>query len=168
MSGPLAFVGRKLRGALRYSPLELALVPIAITLLGLARLAILALPFRIYARLLGDRIDAASELPITAERERQRARSIGRSVRASASVTPWKAVCLPQAMAAAALLRLFGISSTTYFGLAPGEPGPREAPMRAHAWLQVGDLTVTGAPIDPALRVVATFGTGQSSGRHPA
>lgn len=49
--------------------------------------------------------------------------------------------CLPQALAAAAMLRLRGVRSTLHFGVLKGSA---TAPLTAHAWLTVGDIVVAG------------------------
>ncbi|GAA4035775.1 lasso peptide biosynthesis B2 protein [Parerythrobacter jejuensis] len=138
---------------------ELALVPVALLLLGAARFAILIFPFRWYAWTLGASIDNQTA-PGISPAQRVRARSIGRSVRASASVTPWQSVCLPQALAASVLLRAGGVPFISTFGLKPGDKDVAQEPMLAHAWITTGDLVVTGGPVDPGYRVVATFGSG--------
>lgn len=156
----MQFLGKKLRGLRQYSVFEISLVPLALVLLGLARAAILIMPFKLYAPLLGRRQNSADDDFSVTERQRSLARSIGRAVRATAAITPWSAVCLPQAMAAAALLRMAGVPFTARLGLAPGARDPRAEPMQAHAWLKTGDLVVTGGPINPVYKVVASFAFG--------
>lgn len=157
MSGFLPTLRRKLAGARSYSLVEIAMVVPSLLLLGLARLAILFLPFRWYSRVLGESVAQSDAPPSLSPRQDSTARSIGRSVRATATVTPWSAVCLPQAMAASILLKLRGIPHVVHFGLAPGEAKPEAAPMQAHAWIVAGDRIVTGAPVLPEYRIVATF-----------
>lgn len=157
MSGFLPALRRKLAGARRYSAAEIAMVVPAIALLGLARLAIVALPFRWYAKVLGSVAAIGQQPAAISARQDAKARSIGRSVRATATVTPWSAVCLPQAMAAGVLLKLHGVPHVVHFGLAPGEASPEAAPMQAHAWVIAGERVVTGAPVLPEYRIVATF-----------
>lgn len=154
MSGRLR---QKLVGLRSYSAGEVLLAPVAIMLLGLARAAIIVIPFRWYVRALGhvSSIDAAS-ISIS-PRQDSIARSVGRSVRASAAITPWQSVCLPQAIAASLLLKACRIPHVSHFGLAPGETSPEAAPMQAHAWLIAGERIITGAPVLPEYTVVATF-----------
>jgi len=153
----LSFIRRKVKGAAHYSAGELAMVPVALLLLGLARLAILLVPFKHYSRLLGAK-QSGAPLPAALENAQSaKARSIGRTVRATAAITPWNAVCLPQAIAAAALLRMARVPYAVYFGLAKDGYDPRKDPMRAHAWLQAGERIVTGGPLDPEYHVVACF-----------
>jgi Transglutaminase-like superfamily len=148
---------RKLIGASSYSAAEIALVLPSIVLLGLARMAILLLPFRWYARALGGKVSQGLAARSLTPAQDAKARSIGRSVRATAAVTPWSAICLPQALAAGVLLQLHRIPHVVHFGLAPGDARPEAAPMRAHAWIVAGDRIVTGSPVLPEYRIVATF-----------
>lgn len=124
------------------------LVPIAFMLLGLARLAILALPFRIYAPLLGRRRPSSADgdwrdQPPLDPRAEGRALAIKQAIRAAARLTPWQSVCLPQALVAATLMRSLGIGFAVHLGLARGDEGA--GPMQAHAWTAAGGAIVTGA-----------------------
>jgi hypothetical protein len=148
----------KLAGARQYTPGELALVPVALLLLGLARLTIAVLPLRLWLGWLGQQMPPeGTALPVS-HRQDQRARSIGRSVRATASVTPWRADCLPQAMAAALLLRLARVPYVLTIGqhrsMASDWPN---TPMQAHAWITAGERLVTGGPADPSLQPLLSF-----------
>ncbi len=109
--------------------------------LAAMRLALLVLPFRVIATLLGlrrgeqsEQVDPASEL---------RAEQIGRAVRSVAAHTPWPSTCLVQALAAAALLRVRGLEATLYLGVARDAGAPGE--LLAHAWLRCGGAVLTGA-----------------------
>lgn len=157
MSALLSTLRRKLVGLRSYSAAEIAMVVPSLVLLGLARLAILFLPFGFYSRLLGTVASQGLSAPPLTTGLDDTARSIGRSVRATAQVTPWKSVCLPQAMAASLLLRMRGVPHVVHFGLAPGEAKPDAAPMQAHAWIVAGERIVTGAPVLPEYRIVSTF-----------
>ena len=153
----LAWLRRKWTGARKYSAGEKLLVPVALVLLGISRAAILGLPFRRHAAMLGSTAPQGIAAPAISAEQDQRARSIGRAVRASATVTPWQSICLPQAMAASTLLRLGGVPHVVHFGL--GKSRPQDAPMEAHAWIVAGDRIVTGGPVSPDHRIVASFVT---------
>lgn len=56
---------------------------------------------------------------------------------------PWRSDCLIQAMAAHRWLRRHGLVSEFYLGVAKRN----EVTLIAHAWLKVGDLTVTGGSV---------------------
>lgn len=154
-----AFLRRKVSGARNYSWAELALVPPALLLLAAARLAIAILPLRLYRGWLGR---VATDMPLRSRDyhgSERRARAVGRVVRATAAVTPWRADCLPQAMAAAALLRLAGAPYRLSIGWPDAEGTLEHHPMQAHAWLTVGDRVVTGGPVQPELKARLVFET---------
>jgi hypothetical protein len=106
--------------------------------LGLARLALLIVPFRRIAPWLGTQMAQTEER--TAPREEALAQEIGWAVGAVARRTPWESACLAQAISAKAMLRRRGVASTLYLGLARGEGGQ----LQAHAWLRCGAAVVTG------------------------
>ncbi|WP_435417984.1 lasso peptide biosynthesis B2 protein [Parerythrobacter aurantius] len=155
--GAREFIRRKLAGARQYSPAELALVPAALVLLGFARLAIASLPLGTYRPWLGRPVAPdTTPRPASASADK-RARAVGRAVRATASVTPWRADCLPQAMAAAALLRVLGVPYRLSIGWGDATPGPERQPMLAHAWLEAADRVVTGGPLQPDQKARLAF-----------
>jgi len=143
-----ATILRKWRSFAGYPLAVRMLVPVAFLLLGLARAAILVLPFRIYAPLLGRRRAASIDRdwrdePPLGPGEHGRALAIKQAIRAAARLTPWQSVCLPQALVAAALMRWLRIGFTAHLGVARGDEGA--GPMQAHAWTVAGGAIVTGA-----------------------
>lgn len=143
----------KLAGARNYTLAELALVPVAVVLLGAARLALAALPPRVWLGWLGQQVPLGQDAaPISLQQDRC-ARRIGRSVRATASIMPWRADCLPQAMAAVALLRLARIPFLLTIGQDRNMPTNwPQRPMHAHAWIAAGERLITGGPANPLLQ----------------
>lgn len=132
------------------------LVPPAIVMLGLARLATVAVPFRHYVPLLGPQVPSADvQLPPLNAKGLARARAVGRAIRASAQITPWRSVCLQQAMVASVLLRLFRVPHVTHLGVAPDEAG-KDA-LRAHAWVVAGPTVVTGRGRLKDFAIVASY-----------
>lgn len=131
------------------SPRDRALAVEAAIMLALASLLLAVLPFRHVARWLG-RLDRekgiqkgpASLLPI------------GQAVERAARHLPWQPLCLPQAMAARAMLWRRGIASTLHFGMKLDGP---DRTMRAHAWLTVGTTGVVGGAIADEFTVLARF-----------
>jgi hypothetical protein len=103
--------------------------------LGAARLALAMLPFARYGwwLRLGEGRQAAD--PVMARR-------VGAAVRAAARNVPWNAVCLPQAMAAKAMLARCGRSSVLCVGVVPSDHGS----LLLHAWLEAGDRLIVGGP----------------------
>ena len=129
---------RRLHRLLRLSWAERLLLIEASFWLGLARLAILALPFRWIAPRLGRHVAGAA--PAGAPGQADRLRRIAWAVTAASRHTPWKSACLAQAIAAKVMLRLRGLPSTLYLGVAKDGDGGLDA----HAWLRSGDLILTG------------------------
>ena len=125
----------------------------AFVLLGIARLLIGVVPFRFLARSLGhSRADGTAEVPPA---DQLIAGRVGWAVRTVANHTPWKSVCLPQAMAGQWMLLRRGIAGTVRLGVrwAKDQPGQ----LAAHAWLSCGAEVLTGAPGHGEFTVVATF-----------
>ncbi len=81
------------------------------------------------------------------------AEDIGWAVVRAARHVPFKAVCLPQAMAARIMLRRRGVASVLHFGAAKG----RERPIDAHAWLDAAGVEVTGYPVSAQFAEIACF-----------
>jgi hypothetical protein len=128
----------------------------AVVLLGLARLAVLTLPFRWLVPAKAD--ESASDSPPGPD-ETQVA-SIGRvrwAVGTASRRTPWNSNCLAQALAARRMLGRRGIGSTLHLGVRKGERGRLEA----HAWLRCGDLPVTGGHGHEGYAVVGSFPGGE-------
>jgi hypothetical protein len=123
----------------------------ALVLLALARLAVLVLPFRWVARVLGkqeketprqdDPANAALVLHIKKMMQRT-----SRNV-------PWTSKCLDQAVAAKIMLARRGIAATVYFGV----KNDAKENLKAHAWLRCGTLYVTGGRMRRRYTVINTF-----------
>ena len=155
--GLLTIVAQKFRSLLHYSWLERVLMVAAFFLLGVARLFVLFRPFRSYAWLFGAKAENDVEPWVLDDATLTRAKSIGRAIRAVAKVTPWKSVCLPQAMIACSLLRLHRIPYTVRFGVLPGKRGEDNDPLQAHVWVIAGSSIVTGAPEHRKHTPIASF-----------
>ncbi len=116
--------------------------------LAVARLAILALPFRRIAPRLGR---AMNESPAS-EPRLELGRRVGWAISVASRYAPWRTRCLEQAVAAKAMLRRRGVASTLYLGLAR-----RDAGGEAHAWLRCGETILTGGAEVSGYAVVAKF-----------
>jgi hypothetical protein len=137
----------------RRTHLERVLLMEAFVLLGVARLMVLALPFRWLAASLGKhRSEADAQISAS---DVTLARKVGQAVCSAASYTPWKSVCLPQAVAAQWMLKRRHIVGTVYLGVAKDETKPEK--LAAHAWLCCGNMILTGAEGHRKFTVVATF-----------
>ena len=93
---------------------------------------------------------AANAVP---QDQTQLAEEIGWAVTRAARYVPFKAVCLPQAMAARVMLKRRGVKSVMHFGAAKGT----EKPLDAHAWLDAAGVEVTGYPVAKNFAEIACF-----------
>jgi Transglutaminase-like superfamily len=135
-----------------------ALLVEAVACLGVARLALIFVPFPRLARRLGSFVppsDARIALALTGASHDQAelAEAVGWAVTRAARYLPFKAVCLPQAMAARVMLKRRGVASVMHFGAAKGE----EKPLDAHAWLDAAGVEVTGYPVAKNFSEIACF-----------
>ena len=123
---------------------RLAVMAEASLLLGVSRLLVLFVPFGRWRKSLGV-ISARPEQSATrsmADTATQiRARAIGRQVTRAAHKVPFRAVCLPQAMAARWMLARRGIETQLYIGARRSEKGRA---FDFHAWLMLGEDCLTG------------------------
>lgn len=123
-----------------------------------ARLALVFIPFPRLARHLGSfvpPVDArAAQARGAASQDAARlAEEIGWAVTRSARNLPFKAVCLPQAMAARVMLKRRGVASVLHFGATKGT----DKPLDAHAWLDAAGVEVTGYPVAENFAEIACF-----------
>lgn len=126
--------------------------------LGIFRLAIITTPLRVLHRCYGRDGDLSSApLPLSTL-QCDRARHICRVVTMAARYTPWRSNCYPQALAAHLLLSLYGIPHVLFFGLRKSESTTE--PYEAHAWVEAGEIVVTGGPHHRTFHVVRAFVTG--------
>ncbi|MDX9956791.1 MAG: lasso peptide biosynthesis B2 protein [Anaerolineae bacterium] len=116
----------------------------------LARLALHVLPFRRIAAWLNRpprRTELAGE-----GRERIRKEVIW-AIEQAAKQLPGETVCFPRALAAQAMLRRRGISTTLYYGAATLP----ERGLTAHVWVQDGDEGVVGHREAGSYHVLARY-----------
>jgi hypothetical protein len=119
--------------------------------LGVARLAILFLPFRWIARGLGRHMAlSAADRGVAPIELLDR---IAWAVATASRHLPWDCTCLAQAMAGKAMLKCRGVSSTLYLGLARDG----ETQLQAHAWLRCGEQILTGWQEMGKYKVISTF-----------
>jgi hypothetical protein len=133
------------------------LVEAAIWLL-LARLSLIFVAFPLLARRLGTVVAPTDPRARDAASAHSReaaglAAEVGWAVTRAARHVPFKAVCLPQAMAARIMLSRRGIESVLHFGAKKGE----RKPLAAHAWLDAAGVKVTGYPVSDAFAEIACF-----------
>jgi hypothetical protein len=77
---------------------------------------------------------------------------IGWAVTTAARHMPFRAVCLPQAMAARMMLKRRGVPSVIHFGAAKGADA-----LDTHAWLDAAGIEVTGFPVGGQFAEIACF-----------
>ncbi|WP_295456888.1 lasso peptide biosynthesis B2 protein [uncultured Thiodictyon sp.] len=126
---------------------------VAYPLLGLARLALLSVPFRYIAPRLGQRLENVAVIPLATGRQITQAWHIGRAIRIAACYTPWESKCLAQAMVARVLLGLRRLPYALYLGVRKDDA----AGMAAHAWVCTGAAAVAGGYGFGQYTVVGTF-----------
>jgi hypothetical protein len=135
-----------------------ALLPEAVVYLLAARLGLIFVPFPRLARQLGTFVPPADARAAQARTEATAdqahlAEDIGWAVTRAARYVPFKAVCLPQAMAAQVMLKRRGVQSVMHFGAAKGT----DKPLDAHAWLDAAGVEVTGYPVAEGFAEIACF-----------
>jgi hypothetical protein len=135
-----------------------ALLAEAVACLLAARLALIVMPFPRLARRLGTFVPPTDPRAMpakmaTADEQAPLAQEIGWAVTRAARYVPFRAVCLPQAMAARVMLRRRGVPSVMHFGAAKGTAKPLDA----HAWLDAAGVEVTGYPVGENFAEIACF-----------
>ncbi len=135
-----------------------ALLPEAVAYLLAARLALIFIPFPRRARHIGTFVpptDPRATLPRAAAGpdQTQLAAEVSWAVTRAARYVPFKAVCLPQAMAARVMLKRRGVKSVMHFGAAKGT----EKPLDAHARLDAAGIEVTGYPVAENFTEIVCF-----------
>jgi hypothetical protein len=138
---------RKLQSFCRLGVAERRLVLEAALMLALARLVVLTMPFRLIVPWLR-RSPAARDCDETLPR------AVGQAVTRAARNVPWNAVCLPQALAAKAMLARRGCGSAFHLGAKLDPDGQ----ISAHAWLIAGGRIVVGASGMRGMAPLARFG----------
>jgi hypothetical protein len=121
-----------------------------------ARLILLAVPFQQLALRWGRMVpngDTLTSSLSTRSEDIVVAKQISWAVAATASVMPFKAMCLQQAVAARAMLARRGIASVLHYGAGRDQRGK----LIAHAWLDVGYTRVTGYPVAPNIAEICAF-----------
>lgn len=121
--------------------------------LGLARAAILVIPFRWTTRLFALRSGDADAL--LDQPSRDIAHRIGWALRIAAARSPWRSTCLAQALAGTAMLRRRRIPATLAMGVAKSADEQRS--LEAHAWLSCQGTIITGANGYEKYSVVAKY-----------
>lgn len=156
----LRSIRRLLRRAAEIDNHRRALAIEAVACLLAARLALILIPFPRLARRLGTFVQPTDTRAVQARtrssrQEARLAEDIGWAVTRAARYVPFKAVCLPQAIAARMMLRRRGVASAMHFGAA--KSGSMDKPLDAHAWLDAAGVEVTGYPVAKGFAEVGCF-----------
>jgi hypothetical protein len=138
---------RKLRTFLHMSAAERRLIYEAALMLALARLIVLTVPFRVITPWL-------RRAPAGMSCDQRWLLAVRQAVTIAARNVPWNSVCLPQALAAKAMLARRGCGSTFHLGAAFDSNGK----LIAHAWLVAGGQVVVGAAGIPGMSPLARLG----------
>lgn len=134
---------RRLRAFFRLPTATQALALEAALALLVARVLVGQVPARYWWRCIDTGPDSPSGPEDPAAPRRGFPRRAGRIVRKVARHAPFRALCLPQAMAAQWMLRRRGVQSRMVFGARRGSTPERAIDF--HAWLIAGGECVIGA-----------------------
>src|SRR5262249_22919095 len=145
---------RSLQKLVARTAAERRLLAEAALLLALTRLAVVLLPFRDTARLLGLAPGAVVRDPDAAQM--REAELIGWAVRVAAARGPWGRAGLTQALTASALLHRRGIPAVLHLGVATDAAAPQG--LAAHAWVGCGNEILVGQAQQSRFTAVATYG----------
>jgi hypothetical protein len=133
---------------------ERLLLAEAVWHLAAARVQLATQPFPRIARRLGGFVTPlqarANGAPASPD-DKAVATMVGWAVTRAARHVPFGAVCLPQAMAAKAMLARRGIPGVIHFGTRRGEA----LSLAAHAWVDAAGVEVTGYPIESNFTEIA-------------
>lgn len=114
-------------------------IPVTWCLLGLSRLLVLLLPFRLLAPRLGQRAAAPVVLLVQASQVKQLL-LLKQLIAVTSKYCPWRANCFAQAITAKLWLSWCGLPYTVFFGVARD---PMQQ-LKAHAWVITGPVAVSG------------------------
>ncbi|MCX7116655.1 MAG: lasso peptide biosynthesis B2 protein [Legionellales bacterium] len=132
-----------------------AFLVINFTLCGIARAAIRTLPLSRLRPYFGQFQKTSILSTIASAKQHSQARLIGRSVRLAAKYTPWNSSCLTQAMVAKFWCRLYKIPYVFYIGFVKSTE--EASGYKAHAWIMVGPVAVTGGDALNDYHVVSSY-----------
>ena len=121
--------------------------------LALARAILVVMPFKRIAPLLGKVMN--DESSSHSNEYAAILHKIKVSILRASRVSPWRTKCFEQAIAGKAMLRMRHIRSLLYLGAYKDQANQ----LKAHAWLIVGDIVVTGGPNVEQYTVVSWFGS---------
>ncbi|WP_245516003.1 lasso peptide biosynthesis B2 protein [Ancylobacter aquaticus] len=132
----------------RLSWRDRALLGEALLTVGLARLAIVLVPFRHVARIAATR----PRRPPAADAREQIIR-VRWAIRAVARRMPFRALCLEQGLSARMMLNRRSLPTTLFYGVMKGAEGQ----LMAHLWVRSDEIEVIGTEGLERFTLLATF-----------
>jgi len=126
----------------------------AVLCLAVARVAVLALPFRVIQRVAGARALAS---PGRGREPAEALHRISWAISAASRRVPWRSMCLEQALAGLVMLGRRRIPGTLYIGVRHEGHGTVRS-VQAHAWLRSGSTYVTGDRDGDSFAVLSRIG----------
>ena len=136
----------KLKTARSLSWRDRGMVVEAAVTLSVARITLLLIPYRRFRPWLTLARPGVAEPGLVSR--------VRLAVAIAARNLPFQVVCLPQAMAAKAMLARRGAASSMWIGVGRDGSGA----MILHAWLEAGDTIVTGAAGKRGITEITRFG----------
>ncbi len=119
--------------------------------LALARSMLIVLPFKRIAPLLGKmKNETPEDNPI---KNMAILNKIKIAVLRGSHYSPWRTKCFEQAIAAKIMFKKRSIKSTLYLGVFKDVSNV----IRAHAWLKIGNIVITGGPGIERYTVISSF-----------
>jgi len=123
----------------------------------IALFAIRFVPMKRLAQMMGAHLENRQLSVIVSEAQLKKACQIGKIMTAVSKHVPWYCKCLSEALCVKWLLNRYHIPSVMYLGAKMNSEDVKG--MQAHAWVNVGRLTVIGGSGHKAYTVVACFTT---------
>ena len=149
----LLHLPKKIRKFIKLSNKEKVFLFQAFYLSGLFRFAILFIPFKKLASILGKyKEETSNEL---LDEEKDTIFKVAWTVDFVCRNTLWESKCLVRALTAQRMLTTCKINSTIYLGIAKDKEN--ENKLLAHAWLRTGPYIITGARERAGFQEVARF-----------
>lgn len=124
------------------------------SLLAVARLVLIFIPFRKITPVLGKNV--TTQLPSPSIKSTQPLQqNIRTAISRASRWSPWRTACFEQALAAKIMLKNRKTVSIVYFGVY--KKREKANAILAHAWLESGGVTVTGGRNSYRFSVIAVF-----------
>lgn len=128
---------RKMQTMRSLSFRQLLFFPIIFILLGIARIIILTIPFRVITRIF---LESRNKKYLFTTRKMKVIMDLAKSITIAAKYTPWASKCLVQALIIRLFLRIYSLPNIFYIGISYD----KDDKFLSHAWISVEDITVIG------------------------